>query len=128
MKVLIVDDNALFADALTAYLRSAGHEAEFVGDGLSALTRLDAPGLPAPDVIVLDLCLPAMSGETFLERRATNAKWEAIPVIVTTALPTADLRQCEATWPKVFGLPKPFEPADLVRLIEKVGVKPCPQE
>src|SRR5262249_41281192 len=120
MRVLCVDDNALTADALAAYLSLEGHTARFEGDGLAALTYLDAPGEPLPDVIVLDLCMPGMDGEEFLRHVATQEKWSDIPVILTTAASPDEQAHVRYRWPGMRLLSKPFDPDELLDVLKEI--------
>lgn len=58
-RVLVVDDNEDGAESLAMLLQLSGHEAEVAFDGEQALSRLEHW---MPDVILLDLGLPGMSG------------------------------------------------------------------
>jgi PAS domain S-box-containing protein len=58
-RVLVVDDNIDSAESMSALLEMQGHEVHAVYDGPSALT---AAGTFRPDVVLLDLGLPGMSG------------------------------------------------------------------
>jgi two-component system, OmpR family, KDP operon response regulator KdpE len=79
MRVLLVDDDATLRRTLGIALRAAGHEALLVADGRSALQALRED---RPDVVVLDLGLPDVSGvEVLRELRA----WSTIPVVVLSA-------------------------------------------
>src|SRR5258708_7691026 len=57
--VLVVEDNRDCADSTALLLRLAGHEAEVAPDGASALR---AAAARQPDVVLLDLGLPDMTG------------------------------------------------------------------
>jgi CheY-like chemotaxis protein len=59
LRILIVDDNADNARMLKVLLQMEGHDAAAVLDGPSAIT---AANLQQPDVVLLDLGLPGMSG------------------------------------------------------------------
>jgi DNA-binding response OmpR family regulator len=61
-RVLIVEDDANIASLLTQFLRDEGFDVSAEQDGLRAL---DAAERDAPDVVLLDLFLPNMDGETF---------------------------------------------------------------
>jgi two-component system, OmpR family, KDP operon response regulator KdpE len=79
MRVLLVDDDATLRRTLGIALRAAGHEALLVADGRSALQALRED---RPDVVVLDLGLPDVSGvEVLRELRA----WSTTPVVVLSA-------------------------------------------
>ena len=57
--ILLVDDEQLIIDSLTYSLKREGFEVEAVTDGLSAIKAVEELN---PDLIVLDLMLPDISG------------------------------------------------------------------
>ena len=59
LRILVVDDNADTARMLKVLLRCEGHEARIAFDGPAAI---EAATLFRPDVVLLDLTLPGMSG------------------------------------------------------------------
>jgi CheY-like chemotaxis protein len=68
-RILIVEDNSDFARALTALLQWSGHEAHAIRDGGAALNAAERL---APDVVISDIELPSMNGNslaTALRRR-----------------------------------------------------------
>jgi CheY-like chemotaxis protein len=78
-KVLIVDDDQIIANVYTNRFRIDGYEAEAVGDGEAAVAILSqAP----PDVVILDLALPGMSGVDVLKYIRSRPETAALPVIV----------------------------------------------
>ena len=77
--VLIVEDEESLADPLAFLLRKEGFEASIVNDGASALTAFDRVN---PDIVLLDLMLPGMSGTEIC--KALRAK-SSVPVIMVTA-------------------------------------------
>ena len=121
MRILVVEDNSITAAALTELLRLDGHQADYVGDALSALTRLAAPGEPLPDVIILDLCLPGMDGEQFLVRLDKDTRWQSIPVFVTSAASLDEQGHFRQRWPKVKLLPKPYTTEQLRGLLQELN-------
>ena len=79
MRVLIVEDEPAYVDALTVALEREGYEPTAVYDGRSAvISFLDDP----PDLVLLDLMLPEMSGLDVLRRIRTESD---TPVIVLSA-------------------------------------------
>jgi two-component system KDP operon response regulator KdpE len=79
VRVLLVDDDATLRRTLGIALRAAGHEALMVADGRSALQALRED---RPDVVVLDLGLPDVSGIDVLRQLRA---WSTTPVVVLSA-------------------------------------------
>jgi DNA-binding response OmpR family regulator len=76
MKVLIVDDDRVVADVLSFAMRRAGYETILAYDGQTALERWQAE---APDLIILDLNLPRLSGFEVCKRIRAAEAAQAIP-------------------------------------------------
>lgn len=76
---MLVDDEPLITDSLTYSLRREGYEVRAVGDGPSALEEAEKF---EPDLIVLDIMLPGMSGLEVCRRLRTHS---TTPVIMLTA-------------------------------------------
>ena len=82
-KILIVDDDPDVALGLGIRLRKAGGYAVVVAsDGVGAVTRAQRE---RPDLIILDIGLPAGDGFSVLERLKTLTSTALVPVIVLTA-------------------------------------------
>jgi two-component system response regulator RegX3 len=113
-RVLVVEDEEAFSDALSYMLRKEGFEVSVAPTGTAALTEFDRTGA---DIVLLDLMLPEMSGTEVC--RALRAK-SAVPIIMVTA------RDSEID--KVVGLElgaddyvtKPYSPRELVARIRAV--------
>lgn len=82
--VLIVEDHDDNRESLALLLRLAGLEVETARDGGEALALLRA-NRPCPDLILLDLCLPVVSGEEFRERQLADPNLRDIPVVALSA-------------------------------------------
>lgn len=78
-RILLVDDEPLITDSLSYSLRREGFEVKAVGDGLEALQLVQDF---LPDLVVLDLMLPGMSGLEVCRRLRTQS---TTPVIMLTA-------------------------------------------
>lgn len=81
--VLVVDDNAQNAELLEAYLDDLGISVAVAHDGQAAL---DAVAGDPPDLILMDIMMPRMSGYQATERLKTDPKTKDIPIIMVTAL------------------------------------------
>ena len=77
MRVLVVDDDATLRRTLA--VRADGHEVLLAADGRTALQVVDEDH---PDLVVLDLGLPDLSGVEVLRRLR---KWSTLPVVVLSA-------------------------------------------
>lgn len=113
-RILIVDNDETLAATLSARLRSFGFEAEIQLDGLSAL---QAAGLRHPDLVILDLRLPDMSGfEVCKDLRRLFHPWD-VPIVMLTDVdqPLAQLKgfACGAD----AYLPKPYDPTELLKTV-----------
>lgn len=78
-RILVVEDEALIADAIAARLRSEGHEVQVAEDGPSGVAfaqRFE------PDLVILDLMLPGLDG---LEVCRQIQKDHHVPVMMLTA-------------------------------------------
>ena len=78
-RILVVEDEPQLRNLLRLYLERDGHRVTEAGDGAAALAAFDAGGA---DLVILDLMLPGMQGETVLDalREAGD-----VPVLITSA-------------------------------------------
>ena len=84
--ILIVDDNAQNRELLEAYLEPLGCTLESAADGVEAMARLDDTGRPLPDLVLLDVMMPRMSGFEVCERIRGDDRTRGLPVMMVTAL------------------------------------------
>ncbi|HNP57017.1 MAG TPA: response regulator transcription factor [Gordonia sp. (in: high G+C Gram-positive bacteria)] len=77
--VLIVEDEESLADPLAFLLRKEGFEASVINDGAGALAAFDRTN---PDIVLLDLMLPGMSGTEVCKALRSRS---SVPVIMVTA-------------------------------------------
>ena len=107
-RVLVVDDDRTVSDVVERYLTREGYQVETVGDGLQALERATAR---PPDLLVLDLMLPGMSGLDVCRRIREIAP---IPVIMLTARGEEGDRVVGLELGADDYVTKPFSPRELV--------------
>jgi CheY-like chemotaxis protein len=81
--VLVVDDDAGVREHLCRLLTAAGYDVHTVADGKQALALLNAGGA-APELFLLDLVMPEMTGLELIEELRLNPSWADIPVVVLT--------------------------------------------
>jgi len=118
-KILIIDDDNDIRRALHIRLKAQGYDTVFAADGLSAVGTAQKE---SPDLILLDLGLPAGDGFVVMERLQKNTRLSCIPVVVLTA---SDVRgnkeKAEAAGCYAF-LQKPAENGELMAIINKALV------
>ena len=81
--VLVVDDNQQNLELLQAYLEDVDCETIPAHDGLQAMEII---GKKSPDLILLDVMMPKMSGFEVCKRIKNDPKTADIPIIMVTAL------------------------------------------
>jgi CheY-like chemotaxis protein len=117
-RILVVDDNADAARMLSELLRSQGHEVLNVYGGVAALQAVDGF---RPDVVMLDIGMPGMSGfEVARALRARRLSPEPLIVAVTGWGMLEDkIRGREAGFD--LHLVKPVEGEHLIKLFEQMS-------
>ena len=108
-KILIIDDDVSIGNMIETALLKAGHEARRAYSGTEALLFLERE---RPDLILLDLMLPGLSGEKLLP------KVRELPVIVVSAKVGIDDKVNMLLGGAVDYLTKPFELKELLARIE----------
>jgi signal transduction histidine kinase len=113
-RVLVVDDNEDAADAVAMFLRLQGHTVEVATDGLEACNRAK---LHLPEIVILDLGLPTISGYEVARRLREAPETRAIILIALTGYGQPD--DVSRTMAAGFDchLTKPVEPAQIVDMI-----------
>lgn len=80
--VLVVDDETDGADMLAVLLELEGYSVETASDGRECMAKIAAR---RPDLVILDLMMPVMSGWDVLEALRRDAQLRTIPLIVCSA-------------------------------------------
>ena len=81
-RVLVVEDNELNLKLFSDLLRAHGHQVEPVRDGREAVARARAF---APDLIVMDIQMPHVTGFELIVALKADAELAAVPVMAVTA-------------------------------------------
>lgn len=113
-KILVVDDDEGILDALSFVLEDAGYDFETTPQGEKTFERISAF---KPDLILLDVLLSGSDGRVICQQLKRDKKTYAIPIIMTSAHPSAKESTAQAG-ANAF-LPKPFEVQELLNLIVK---------
>jgi DNA-binding response OmpR family regulator len=118
LRILLIEDHADSAEAMIAIMDRMSHRVQWVGTGAAALAVLDRAAQPSlPDVIVLDLMLPDMSGVDVIQE-LRHARGDVPPVVVLSAKPLATIRAEAQSINAAAFLRKPFSIDDLLRAVE----------
>jgi CheY-like chemotaxis protein len=81
-RVLVTEDDPDLRDTICEFLQAEDIEAVAAASGEAAIEALQRG--PLPDVILLDLTMPGVSGTELLARLKAEPRWRAIPVAVMT--------------------------------------------
>jgi len=110
-KILIADDEPNIVVSLEFLMKQQGYEVKVARDGEEALAAVAAFG---PDLILLDVMMPRMSGYDLCQKVRENPAWQGIRIIMLSAKG----RDIEVTKGMAVGadayVTKPFSTKDLV--------------
>ncbi len=119
-KILLVDDDPDFVQAVQVIVESGGYDVRVAYDGKEGL---EAVAEEKPDLIVLDVMMPVMNGHEACAELKSNPETAGIPIILLTAVAERvttstyshrDMLESEAE----DYMPKPVEPKELLELIK----------
>jgi CheY-like chemotaxis protein len=113
-RVLLVEDNRDALSGLYMLLSNAGFSVLMAENGDEALFLIDR-GV-RPDVIVLDLMMPKVSGWDILKQLQQDPELREIPVIVVTALDREDAHVVGAD----VVMQKPIQPGELISEVQRL--------
>ncbi|MGV8118765.1 MAG: PP2C family protein-serine/threonine phosphatase [Candidatus Xenobiia bacterium LiM19] len=106
LTIMVVDDTETNIDILVEFLGDE-HDIQVAMDGMSALEQI---AQDAPDLILLDIMMPGMSGIEVLERLKKDQSLQHIPVIMISAVDEMKtVVRCIELGAEDY-LPKPFDP------------------
>jgi len=114
IKLLIIEDNESLLLLMNHYFKKH-YDVYATKNGLDAMSWLNKGVFP--DLILLDLDMPIMNGEKFLEGIKTSSFFRNIPVIIISANTIQDLKNKELYAEHYF--PKPFDPKELNEKIQQ---------
>ncbi len=115
-KILIVDDEPHIGLLLNSRLRANGYNVLIAYDAIQGF-RLAVTEVP--DLILLDIRMPAGGGAGVFENLQNNLKTALIPVIFMTAHPNADIEKACLDSGAADFIPKPFDPEEVLQKIKK---------
>ncbi len=112
--IFIVDDEASNFDSIQSLLKNENYSFHYASSGRRAIERLNRF---KPDIILLDVMMPDMSGIEVCKLIKASPEWESIPIIMVTALAEkTDLARCLAAGADDF-ISKPVDSIELTARI-----------
>ncbi len=115
-RILVVDDEPDVVTLIARTLTTEGFEVMSAYDGISAL---DIAESESPDLILLDIMMPMMSGYEVCQQIKANPRTDGIPVLCLSSAHTPDARaKCKEAGAVALVL-KPFTPAELIAQIRR---------
>jgi CheY-like chemotaxis protein len=112
--ILVVEDESSIAELIQMLLEDKGYAVVLAGNAREALECL---GEAQPDLVLSDIMMPGGDGFMLCRGMRAEAGYQAIPLILMSARALSDFTMdCRF----VAFLPKPFEPAALLELVDRV--------
>ncbi|EXF93052.1 transcriptional regulator [Pseudomonas fluorescens HK44] len=115
MRILLVEDDPMIGEAIQDALKDASYAADWVNNGLTALTALDTQHY---DLVLLDLGLPGKDGLAVLS--SIRARNNGVPLLIITARDSLDDRLRGLDGGADDYLLKPFDMAELLARMRAV--------
>jgi CheY-like chemotaxis protein len=112
-RILVVEDDPSLRVVIRMVLERAGYEIAEAPHGAAALEQVSET---APDLVLADLKMPVMGGLELIRRLRADPGTASMPVVLLTGLAGAG----EANQAANAVLGKPFEPVDLVAVVDRL--------
>ncbi len=115
-KILIIEDNNITIKIIEHFLKNENYSVDVAQDGEVGLRKISED---KPDLILLDIMIPTLSGIQLLEKLKENTQFSQIPIIIISSLSQDEdvLKGLEKG--AVDYIPKPFSPQILIAKIKK---------
>ena len=116
-RILIADDNEANVELLEAYLSGLGHDIEIAIDGQDTLDKVVSF---QPDLILLDIMMPKLSGFEVCQKLKEDSRTSRIMILMVTALnELGDIERAVEAGTDDF-LSKPVNKVELVKRVENM--------
>jgi DNA-binding response OmpR family regulator len=113
-RVLLVEDNVSVRELLRVLLETEGYEIVEATDGSDGLAQAEES---KPDLMILDLMMPGLDGESVIRRLRSHSKLSKVPVLVVSGK-YESLGRLKEQLGEENVFPKPFEPS---RMMDRIG-------
>ncbi|MGH2664084.1 MAG: response regulator transcription factor [Actinomycetota bacterium] len=116
-RILVADDDPVIRRLIEVNLGLEGFEVELAADGEDAVARA---GASSPDLIVLDVMMPGLTGWEAAQRLKEDPATQHIPVVLLSARTREeDVRRGRDVGAAAY-VTKPFDPPELVNVVRKL--------
>lgn len=115
--ILVVEDSRTQRHMMSELLRASGFEVAAAENGLDALAQISHC---QPDLVILDVVMPGMSGYEVCRRIKANAATRSIPVVFCSSNATDADRYWGLKQGATAYLCKPFQPPELIATVHQV--------
>lgn len=116
MKVLVIDDEPTIRELLSLHLSNAGHQVRIAEDAVAGGHMVIAE---RPDLIILDVNMPYMSGYELVEALKRDESTKDVPVVLLTS--STDVAERSRQVGAAGYLNKPVLATQLVETVERFG-------
>ena len=111
--ILVVEDDPVSMEVTVATLEAGGFSVEQARDGIEAL---EMAAMLTPDLILLDLLLPKLSGYQVYRRLQRQPEMQEIPCLFVTGAAQSDISLPRPMWERI--LTKPVRPSTLIERVK----------
>jgi CheY-like chemotaxis protein len=119
-KILVVDDELDIRNLAKMILEKNGYQVSLATNGVEAIRKAETE---LPDLILLDVVMPAKSGWSVCKILKSQEKTKHIPIVIFTVLSAAIGNDSSRKYAEEAGaddyLPKPFNKGELLTKVEK---------
>jgi CheY-like chemotaxis protein len=117
-KILLIEDEDVFVDMFGDSLRKAGFEVSVAKNGAWGVAEALNNNF---DLVIVDMVMPAMSGEEVIKKLKTNDKTKNVPIVVISASVSVEMqRRVEKAGIAAFFVKTQIIPSDLTKKVKEL--------
>ena len=116
-KIMVVDDEPYIARVIKFKLEQEGYTVISANDGITGLSKIKEE---KPDLVLLDVMMPGMSGYEVCQKIKGDAELAGIPVVILTAKGQERDREQGFSMGASDYITKPFSPNRLLELVKSI--------
>ncbi len=117
-KILLAEDDYFIQDIYQTKLKQEGFETVLAENGKEVLINLEKE---IPDLIMLDILMPYMSGIEALRKIKENEEWEKIPVLILSNLSqNEDIDEALSLGANDYLIKSQFSPSEVIEKVKEI--------